>query len=163
MVITNNNFKIAFNGLAIFFIAFSIRTCIAYLTYGGGDATNGASFIDFYNNGYDIYSNISPWPYLPFSNSLLWAWDSISNLLGNWFLMKDTDGDIKKYTTDPLARAQQMKKSANTTMETTSLSEIVNGIKQNPSNYSPIKDIQPRNRNLIEQLEAYWPKEFKKK
>jgi len=88
---------------------------------------------------------------------------SISNLLGNWFLMKDTDGDIKKYTTDPLARAQQMKKSANTTMETTSLSEIVNGIKQNPSNYSPIKDIQPRNRNLIEQLEAYWPKEFKKK
>jgi len=82
MIITNNNFKIVFNGLAIFFIAFSIRTCIAYLTYGGGDATNGASFIDFYNNGYDIYSNISPWPYLPFSNSLLWAWDSISNLLG---------------------------------------------------------------------------------
>ncbi len=80
--ITNFQYKhIALYGLMIFLVAFTLRIIIAYSSYGGGDATNGASFVDFYNSGYDIYSTISPWPYLPFSNSFLWVWNEISNAL----------------------------------------------------------------------------------
>jgi uncharacterized membrane protein YkvA (DUF1232 family) len=51
-----------------------------FLSYGGGDATNGASFIDFHNNGFDVYSSPSPWPYFPFANSFLWLWGEISEI-----------------------------------------------------------------------------------
>ena len=67
--------------LLVFLTALLLRVLVAYVSYGGGDATNGASFSDFYLNGYDIYSTISPWPYFPFSNSFLWAWSEMSDAL----------------------------------------------------------------------------------
>ena len=62
----------------IFLIAITLRITLAYATYGGGDATNGESFYDFYQNSFDIYSTISPWPYFPFANTFLWVWHQIA-------------------------------------------------------------------------------------
>ena len=67
--------------LFIIIISLAIRLVLSFISYGGGDATNGASFIDLHNSGYDIYSVKSPWPYFPFANSLLLLWGEISNYL----------------------------------------------------------------------------------
>ena len=63
----------------ILLLGVGIRFLLAIMSHGGGDATNGASFIDLHRSGYDIYSVRSPWPYFPFSNHLLLVWEWISN------------------------------------------------------------------------------------
>lgn len=61
-------------------VGFIIRIFLAVSFYGGGDATNGASFYDLIKSGYDVYSIDAPWPYLPFSNAFAWMWGKISEL-----------------------------------------------------------------------------------
>lgn len=67
--------------LTALFVGASIRFLLAFSFYGGGDATNGASFVDFVYSGFDVYSVRSPWPYLPFTNAYAWLWGILSNLL----------------------------------------------------------------------------------
>lgn len=89
---------------------------------------------------------------------------SVSNTIGNWFLMKDQlDSDIQKYPTDPLERVKLMKKHANTTAETTRLTEIFQEIKMSPATFIPVKSIKPRTKEIISELEEFWPKTFQKK
>ena len=89
---------------------------------------------------------------------------SVSSTIGNWFLMKNQlDSDIKKYPTDPLERVKLMKKHANTTVETTRLTEIFQEIKRSSATFFPAKSIKPRTNEIISALEEFWPKTFQKK
>jgi hypothetical protein len=77
----SKNKKILISSILILILSIGVRFMLAISSYGGGDTTNGISFIDLHNSGYDIYSVNSPWPYFPFANSLLLFWDMIANFL----------------------------------------------------------------------------------
>ena len=62
-------------------LGLTIRIILVFAFYGGGDATNGASFFDPIFSSYDVYSIRSPWPYLPFANALAWLWGYLAELL----------------------------------------------------------------------------------
>ena len=67
--------------LAALLVGISIRFLLAISFYGGGDATNGASFFDFVYSGLDVFSARSPWPYFPFTNAFAWVWGELAGML----------------------------------------------------------------------------------
>jgi hypothetical protein len=67
--------------LAALLVGISIRFLLAIGFYGGGDATNGASFYDFVYSGFDVFSARSPWPYFPFTNAFAWVWGELAGML----------------------------------------------------------------------------------